>query len=46
MANVKCRNCSEIINKQNAIKEEYLTNTLKIANRYFCSEECKKKFSL
>lgn len=44
MANVKCRNCSEIINKQNAIKEEYLTNTLKIANRYFCSEECKKNF--
>lgn len=44
MANVKCRNCSEIINKQNAIKEEYLTNTLKIANRYFCSEKCKEDF--
>lgn len=44
MTNVKCRNCSEIINKQNAIKEEYLTNTLKIANRYFCSEKCKEDF--
>lgn len=44
MANVKCRNCSEIINKQKAIKEEYLTNTLKIANRYFCSEKCKEDF--
>lgn len=44
MANVKCKHCSKSVDKKNAIKEEYITNTLKIANRYFCSEECKKKF--
>lgn len=44
MANVKCKHCGKSVDKKNAIKEEYITNTLKIANRYFCSEECKKNF--
>lgn len=41
MAKVKCRCCGKSIDKSNAIREEYLqTKALKIANRYFCSQEC------
>ncbi len=41
MAKVKCRYCGKSIDKSNAIREEYLqVKALKIANRYFCSQEC------
>lgn len=42
--NVKCRKCKKTINKNKAFAEEYLTQTLRIMNRYFCSEECKNKY--
>ena len=44
MANVKCKCCGKSVDKNIAIKEEYITNSLTIANRYFCSMECKDKF--
>ena len=40
MAKVKCKYCGKSIDKESAFKEEYLTDSLSIRYRYFCSEEC------
>lgn len=40
MANVKCRFCGKSIDKESAFKEEYLTGSLSIRYRYYCSEDC------
>lgn len=40
---VKCKFCGESIDKELAFKEEYLTDSLSIRYRYFCSEECFNK---
>lgn len=37
---VKCKFCGKSIDKESAFKEEYLTDSLSIRYRYFCSEEC------
>ena len=43
MAKVKCKYCGKSIDKESAFKEEYLTDSLNIRYRYFCSEECFNK---
>lgn len=43
MPKVKCKYCGESIDKESAFKEEYLTDSLNIRYRYFCSEECFNK---
>ena len=43
MATVKCKYCGKSIKKELAFKEEYLTDSLSIRYRYFCSEECFNK---
>lgn len=43
MAKVKCKFCGKSINKESSFKEEYLTDSLSIRYRYFCSEECFNK---
>ena len=40
---VKCKFCGESIDNELAFKEEYLTDSLSIRYRYFCSEECFNK---
>lgn len=40
---VKCKFCGKSIDKESAFKEEYLTDSLSIRYRYFCSEECFNK---
>lgn len=42
-AKVKCKFCGKSIDKESAFKEEYLTDSLSIRYRYFCSEECFNK---
>lgn len=43
MAKVKCKFCGKSIDKESAFKEEYLTDSLSIRYRYFCSEDCFNK---
>lgn len=40
MAKVTCRYCKNKIDKESAFKEEYLTDSLSIRYRYYCSEDC------
>ena len=43
MSTVKCKYCGESIDKELAFKEEYLTKSMTVRNRYFCNEdECDK----
>lgn len=43
MKMVKCRHCKKQIAKQDAYKVEYLTKSLDVRYKYYCSEECEKK---
>ena len=40
MPKVKCKYCGKSIDKESSFKEEYLTDSLSIRYRYFCSKEC------
>ena len=40
MVKVKCKFCGKSIDKESAFKEEYLTDSLSIRYRYYCSEDC------
>ena len=40
MAKVKCKYCGKSIDKKSAFIEEYLTDSLSIRYKYFCSKEC------
>ena len=40
MLKVKCKYCRKSIDKESSFKEEYLTDSLSIRYRYFCSKEC------
>ena len=40
MIKVKCKFCGKSIDKESSFKEEYLTDSLSIRYRYFCSKEC------
>lgn len=45
MANPKCKCCGKEVSRKTAVKEEYIqTQNLKLANRYFCNQECYDKF--
>ena len=43
MPKVKCKYCGKSIDKESSFKEEYLTDSLSIRYRYFCSEDCFNK---
>ena len=40
MPKVKCKYCGKSIDKESAFIEEYLTDSLSIRYKYFCSKEC------
>ena len=40
MPKVKCKFCGKSIDKESSFKEEYLTDSLSIRYRYYCSEDC------
>ena len=40
MPKVKCKYCGKSIDKESSFKEEYLTDSLSIRYRYFCSKDC------